>query len=96
MLLTYQAHNTDGGVLMNLYEEIEKNKTSGYSEQNAQAKLGQDIVLKAIADSGMARNATIKGGVLSNLRPFLFMPRNHPVQFFDNHICVHTGFLTHF
>ena len=71
MLLTYQAHNTDGGVLMNLYEEIEKNKTSGYSEQNAQAKLGQDIVLKAIADSGMARNATIKGGAVSGLRHFL-------------------------
>ncbi len=49
---------------MNLYEEIEKIKTSGYSEQNARSKLGQDIVLKAIADSGMARNATIKGGVV--------------------------------
>lgn len=49
---------------MNLYEEIEKIKSSGYSEQNAQSKLGQDIVLKAIADSGMARNATIKGGVV--------------------------------
>ena len=49
---------------MNLYEEIEKIKASGYSEQNAQSKLGQDIVLKAIADSGMARNASIKGGVV--------------------------------
>lgn len=49
---------------MNLYEEIEKIKATGYSEQNAQSKLGQDIVLKAIADSGMARNATIKGGVV--------------------------------
>ena len=49
---------------MNLYEEVEKIKASGYSEQNAQSKLGQDIVLKAIADSGMARNATIKGGVV--------------------------------
>ena len=28
---------------MNLYEEIEKIKASGYSEQNAQSKLGQDI-----------------------------------------------------
>ncbi len=27
---------------MNLYEEIEKIKASGYSEQNARAKLGQD------------------------------------------------------
>ena len=48
---------------MNLYEEIEKIKASGYNEQNAQSKLGQDIVLKAIADSGMAQSATIKGGV---------------------------------
>lgn len=49
---------------MNLYDEIEKIKASGYSEENAQSKLGQDIVLKAISDSGMARNATIKGGVV--------------------------------
>jgi predicted nucleotidyltransferase component of viral defense system len=49
---------------MNLYEETEKIKAQGYSEDNAQAKLGQDIVLKAIFDSGMAENATIKGGVV--------------------------------
>ncbi len=49
---------------MNLYEEIEKIKETGYSEQDAQSKLGQDIILKAIADSGMAQNATIKGGVV--------------------------------
>ena len=49
---------------MNLYEEIEKIKASGCDEQTAMAKLGQDIALKAIADSGMARNATIKGGVV--------------------------------
>ena len=45
---------------MNLYEEIERIKSSGYNELNAQSKLGQDIILKAIADSGMANNATIK------------------------------------
>ena len=49
---------------MNLYDEIEKIKASGYNEQNAESKLGQDIILKAIADSGMARNTTIKGGVV--------------------------------
>ena len=49
---------------MNLYEEIEKIKEHGYNEANAQSKLGQDIVLKAIYDSGMACNATIKGGVV--------------------------------
>ena len=40
---------------MNLYEEIEKIKEQGDNEANAQSKLGQDIVLKAIYDSGMAR-----------------------------------------
>ena len=49
---------------MNLHEEIERNRALGYNEQNAEAKLGQDIILKAIADSGMAENATIKGGVV--------------------------------
>ncbi|SCX96088.1 hypothetical protein [Butyrivibrio sp. INlla14] len=45
---------------MNLRDEVEKIKTEGYSEANAESKLCQDIVLKAIAESGMARNATIK------------------------------------
>ncbi|MBE5891565.1 MAG: nucleotidyl transferase AbiEii/AbiGii toxin family protein [Lachnospiraceae bacterium] len=49
---------------MNLFEETERIKSLGYNEENAQSKLGQDIILKAIADSGMARNATIKGGVV--------------------------------
>ena len=49
---------------MNLRDEVEKIKTDGYSEANAESKLCQDIVLKAIAESGMAKNATIKGGVV--------------------------------
>jgi len=49
---------------MLLREEIDRIMESGYNEPNAEAKLGQDIVLKAIADSGLARNATIKGGVV--------------------------------
>ena len=49
---------------MNQYEEVERIKSQGYSEDDAQSKLGQDIVLKAIFDSGMAGNATIKGGVV--------------------------------
>ena len=49
---------------MNLRDEVEKIKTEGYSEANAESKLCQDIVLKAIAESRMARNATIKGGVV--------------------------------
>jgi len=49
---------------VNLYEEIERNIDCGYNEENAKSKLGQDIVLKAIADCGMSKNATIKGGVV--------------------------------
>ncbi len=49
---------------MNLHDEIEIIKASGYSEQNAQSKLGQDIMLKAVADSGMVKNVTVKGGVV--------------------------------
>mgnify|MGYP002856359061 CR=1 FL=1 len=49
---------------MNLYEETERIIAQGYSEANAQSKLAQDIVLKAIADSGMADVTTIKGGVV--------------------------------
>ena len=49
---------------MILYEEIERIKKQGYNEANAASKLGQDIILKAISDSGMTKNATIKGGVV--------------------------------
>lgn len=42
---------------MILFEEIEKIQAQGYSEADAQSKLGQDIVLKAISESGMAKNA---------------------------------------
>jgi hypothetical protein len=44
---------------MNLRDEVEKIKTEGYSEANAESKLCQDIVLKAIAESGMARNVSL-------------------------------------
>ena len=36
----------------------------GYSQINAEAKVCQDIVLKAIAMSSLSRNVTIKGGVV--------------------------------
>ena len=49
---------------MNLYNEIKKIKERGYNEASAQSKLGQDIILKAIHDSGMAKSTTIKGGVV--------------------------------
>lgn len=49
---------------MIIYEEIKNLQKEGYREDYAKSKLGQDIVLKAIAVSGMAQNATIKGGVV--------------------------------
>lgn len=41
---------------MNLRDEVEKIKSEGYSEANAESKLCQDIVLKAIFESGMGKN----------------------------------------
>ena len=35
----------------------------GYIDENADAKVCQDIVLKALAESTLSRNVTIKGGV---------------------------------
>ena len=49
---------------MNLREETERIVLDGYSQENAESKLCQDIILKAISDSKMAKNATIKGGVV--------------------------------
>jgi len=37
---------------------------SGYSEANVEEKLAQDIVLKAISQSGLRANITVKGGVV--------------------------------
>ncbi len=49
---------------MNLQKEIEKMKNEGYSENNAEARLCQDIILKAISESSLNRNVTVKGGVV--------------------------------
>ena len=43
---------------------IRKEKENGYSEANAQAKVCQDLILKAIAVSKFKRSVTIKGGVV--------------------------------
>lgn len=50
--------------MINLNEMIEKYISIGYSEQNANARVCQDVVLKAIEKSGFGRNVTIKGGVV--------------------------------
>ena len=43
---------------------ILKLEDSGYSKQDARARVCQDIVLKAISQSVFSNNVTIKGGVL--------------------------------
>lgn len=49
---------------MNLNEMIEAEIANGYGDTNAQAKVCQDIILKAIASGTLNRNVTIKGGVV--------------------------------
>lgn len=49
---------------MNIREEIDKIREEGYNEANAEARLCQDILLKAISESSLKRNVTIKGGVV--------------------------------
>ena len=49
---------------MNLREEITKLKEEGYSQQNAQARICQDIILEAISKCHLNENVTIKGGVV--------------------------------
>ena len=38
--------------------------SAGYSEVNVEEKLAQDIVLKALSESGLRANVTVKGGVV--------------------------------
>ncbi len=49
---------------MNLQDEVDKIKKDEYNEANAEAKLCQDIIIKAISQSSLSRNVTIKGGVV--------------------------------
>ena len=45
-------------------EMIRQANTDGYVDENAEAKVCQDVVLKAISESTLSRNVTIKGGVV--------------------------------
>ena len=49
---------------MDVREEAEKLKSKGYNEDDANARICQDIILKGIALSGLSRSVTIKGGVV--------------------------------
>ena len=53
---------------MNLNEMIEMEISNGYGDANAQSKVCQDIILKAISTSSLSRNMTIKGGVVMRSR----------------------------
>ena len=45
-------------------EMIRQANKDGYHDENAESKVCQDIVLKALSVSSLCRNATIKGGVV--------------------------------
>ena len=47
-----------------LREMIARANADGYMDDNAEAKVCQDIILKALSESSLRRNATIKGGVV--------------------------------
>lgn len=49
---------------MNLSEMVMQMQTIGYEPDDARARVCQDIVLKAISESTLSRNVTIKGGVV--------------------------------
>lgn len=50
--------------MINLDLMIQKEIENGYGDANAQAKVCQDLILKAIAKSSLNKNVTIKGGVV--------------------------------
>ena len=50
--------------MANLEELAAEVRDDGYSEANAEARVCQDIVLKAIAQGSLSRNVTVKGGVV--------------------------------
>ena len=50
--------------MINLEKMSEKYIDAGYSDRNADARVCQDIVLKAVEKSDLGRNVTIKGGVV--------------------------------
>jgi len=48
----------------NLEEMAEVYRKEGYTDITAEARVCQDVILKAIAESGMDHNITVKGGVV--------------------------------
>ena len=54
--------------MIDIESMIRKEIENGYSSANAQAKVCQDLILKAIAASSLNRNVTIKSGVVMRSR----------------------------
>ena len=50
--------------MANLEELAAEVRNDGYSEVNSEARVCQDIVLKAISQGSLSRNVTVKGGVV--------------------------------
>lgn len=50
--------------MINIKDTMDDFIRQGYSDENAEARVCQDIILMAIANSSLARNVTIKGGVV--------------------------------
>lgn len=50
--------------MINLLSLISQTREEGYVGINAEAKVCQDIILKAISESSLNKNITIKGGVV--------------------------------
>ena len=50
--------------MASIREMIRQARADGYPDDYAEAKVCQDIVLKALSESPLCRNATIKGGVV--------------------------------
>lgn len=50
--------------MINIDAMIRKEIENGYGDANAQSKVCQDLILKAISTSNLNRNVTIKGGVV--------------------------------
>lgn len=58
-------HTADGGFLMmDLRGIISEMQAKGYKPDDAEARVCQDIILKAISQSPLSRNITVKGGVV--------------------------------
>ena len=50
--------------MMNLDKMVAQYVSEGYTELLAEARVCQDVILKAIAESTMNRSVTIKGGIV--------------------------------